>query len=69
MANSKTKTITTLNVNSMGGVSYETGRDAFRGSVNILGSRYKTKYYSTRLAARRALNRLIREVNRHLLIT
>lgn len=69
--NKKNRTLTSANllVNKMGGVSYETARNAYRGSVNILGSRYRTGYYESRLAARRALNRLIQEINRHLSIT
>jgi len=46
------------NVNR-GGVSFETARNAYRGSVTIGGTRHRTKYYSTKLRARRALNTLI----------
>jgi hypothetical protein len=45
-----------------GGVSFESSRNAFRGSVTISGVRYKTKRYATSLGAKRALNKLIREL-------
>jgi hypothetical protein len=46
-------------VANRGGVSYEESRSAYRGSVNIAGKRHRTKYYATRIGARRALTRLI----------
>jgi hypothetical protein len=46
------------NVNR-GGVSFETSRNAYRGSVTILGTRHRTKYYRTKIGARRALTSLI----------
>lgn len=42
-----------------GGVSFESKRNAYRGSVNISGVRYRTKYYTSKSAARKALNTLI----------
>lgn len=45
-----------------GGVSYESSRNAYRGSVNIAGKRLRTKYYATRIGARRALTSLINSV-------
>lgn len=51
-----------LNTKNIGGVSYEVSRKAYRGSVNINGVRYKTKYYPTKMGTRRVLNRLIREL-------
>jgi hypothetical protein len=49
--------------NVLGGVSYESARDAYRGSVTINGVRYRTKRFATRLGARRALNLLIKAVS------
>lgn len=46
----------------LGGVSFESGRNAYRGTVTINRVRLKTKRYSTRLGAKRALNKLIREM-------
>jgi len=45
-----------------GGVSFEVARNAYRGSVNISGTRHRTKYYATKLGARRALTTLINNV-------
>lgn len=45
-----------------GGVSFESGRNAYRGTVTINRVRLKTKRFATRLGAKRALNKLIREV-------
>lgn len=50
-------------LSSMGGVSYEADREAYRGSVTINGVRYRTKRFATRLGARRALNVLIKSVS------
>lgn len=41
-----------------GGVSFETQRNAYRGSVSVNGMRYRTKYYTSRSSALRALNQL-----------
>jgi hypothetical protein len=41
-----------------GGISFESKRNAYRGSVNISGVRYRTKYYTSKSAARKALNTL-----------
>ena len=49
------------NVNR-GGVSFETARNAYRGSVSIAGTRHRTGYYPTKLRARRALNTLIKSL-------
>jgi hypothetical protein len=48
--------------NMLGGVSYESARDAYRGSVTINGVRHRTKRFATRLGARRALNQLIKSL-------
>lgn len=48
-----------VTVSNRGGVSFESSRNAFRGSVNIAGKRHRTKYYATRIGARRALTSLI----------
>lgn len=45
-----------------GGVSFEVARNAYRGSVTISGTRHRTKYYATKLGARRALTALINNV-------
>ena len=50
------KNVTVLN---RGGVSFESSRNAYRGSVNVGGKRHRTKYYATRIGARRALTSLI----------
>ena len=42
-----------------GGVSFETARNAYRGSVNVDGVRHRTKYYPTKIGAKRALTALI----------
>lgn len=55
--------------NVLGGVSYESARDAYRGSVTINGVRYRTKRFATRLGARRALNLLIKAVGAKLAAT
>jgi hypothetical protein len=49
-------------VSNRGGVSFESSRNAYRGSVNIAGKRHRTKYYPTRIGARRALTGLINSV-------
>lgn len=51
-----------LQLTNNGGVSFEKNRNKFRGFVTLLGTRYSTKYYTTRLGARRALSKLIRNV-------
>jgi hypothetical protein len=50
------------NVTKLGGISFETKRSGYRGSVNLNGVRYRTKYFATELAAKRALNKLIRTI-------
>lgn len=51
----------------MGGVSFETKREAYRGSVTVNGVRHRTRYCSSRKAAVRELNllrdQLLRELN------
>lgn len=49
-------------VTNRGGVSFESARNAYRGSVNIAGTRHRTKYYATRIGAKRALTALINSV-------
>ena len=46
--------------NNIGGVSYESNRNSYRGSVNIEGRRFRTKRYPTRIGAKRALTSLIK---------
>lgn len=51
-----------MNKNKIGGVSYESDRNAYRGEFTISGKRYRTQRYPTRIGAVRALNRLIKTV-------
>lgn len=41
-----------------GGVSFETRRESYRGSVTVNGIRYRTRYCSSRRSALRQLNLL-----------
>ena len=41
-----------------GGVSFESRRNAYRGSVSVNGTRYRTGYYTSRRGAMRALSLL-----------
>jgi hypothetical protein len=45
---------------NVGGVSYETSSNTYRGSINLGGQRFKTKRYPTRIGAKRALTNLIK---------
>lgn len=58
-----------VSVAGNGSVAYETSRARYRGFVTINGSRYATSRYATRLGARRALNRMIKEITLELTIT
>ena len=45
-----------------GGVSFESSRTKYRGSVTIEGIRFKTSYYSTKRGAQLALTKLKKEI-------
>jgi len=49
------------NIN-VGGIHFETNTAAYRGGVTFNGIRYRTKRYSTKRAAQRALNRLKKQL-------
>jgi hypothetical protein len=51
-----------------GGVSFETKREAYRGSVTVNGVRHRTRYCSTRRAAVRELNLLRDQLLRELTV-
>lgn len=55
----KNMTAVKIKVKNLGGVSFETRRSSYRGSVTLNGVRHRTKYFATRLGAKRALNKLI----------
>lgn len=48
------------NNNNLGGVSFESDRNSFRGSVTVAGRRFRTRRFPTRIGAKRALNALIK---------
>lgn len=51
-----------------GGVSFETKREAYRGSVTVNGVRHRTRYCNTRRAAVRELNLLRDQLLRELTV-
>ncbi len=46
----------------LGGVSYESNRTQYRGSVTVEGIRFKTRYYRTKRGAQLALTKLKKDI-------